>query len=112
MARGTYYTQQEVNDLITIFKQGATVDEIAEMTGRSSSGITLKLRRCGLSVVDGKYVPGIQVDKTTTGTPQKTLDDFSPREMIKYLHDKGYRIINGEIFWIQKTKINLADIIK
>lgn len=41
----------------------------------------------------------------------KTLDDFTPREMFGYLYKKGYRIEEGELVCYIKHKVNIKDII-
>ena len=42
---------------------------------------------------------------------EKTLDDFSPRELIKNLYDRGYRIENGRLICIVHQVVNIKDII-
>lgn len=42
---------------------------------------------------------------------EKTLDDFSPRELIKNLYDRGYRIENGRLICIVHQVVNVNDII-
>lgn len=42
---------------------------------------------------------------------EKTLKDFSPREIIKYLYDLGYRIEDGKLVCFVKQTVNLKDII-
>lgn len=42
---------------------------------------------------------------------EKTLNDFSPRELIKNLYDRGYRIENGRLICIVHQVVNLKDII-
>lgn len=122
--RGKGYTKEEVNDMVTIFKQGASVEEISQMSGRTAGSITEKLRRCGYSVINGRYtgdrreqedVQDEPVLKVSVGNKtlvkQKTLDDFTPREMIKHLYNLGFRIKNNEIVMIIEKKIKLSDIL-
>jgi hypothetical protein len=41
----------------------------------------------------------------------KTLNDFTPRQIIKHLHDIGFRIEDGELVLIEKKKINIHSIL-
>ena len=43
---------------------------------------------------------------------QKTLDDFTPREMIRHLYNKGYRIKGDALYQIVEKKVLLEDIIR
>lgn len=42
---------------------------------------------------------------------EKTLDDFPPRELIKNLYERGYRIENGKLICIVHQVVNVKDII-
>ena len=52
------------------------------------------------------------VKEATQGSvvKQKTLADFSPREIIKHLYNLGYRI-KGDLYQIVEKKVLLNDII-
>ena len=123
MSRGKSYTKEEIRDMIAIFKQGASVEEISAMSGRPSSSITQKLRESGFSVINDMFAGEKNAETTQDGpilkvsdgektlVKQKTLEDFSPREMIKHLYNLGYRIKNNEIVMVIEKKIKLSDII-
>lgn len=40
-----------------------------------------------------------------------TLEDFTPREIIKHLYDLGYRIEDGRLVLVQRTVVKLGDIL-
>ena len=42
---------------------------------------------------------------------EKTLDDFTPREIIRHMYNLGYRIENGKLVCIVHQVVNLKDII-
>lgn len=42
---------------------------------------------------------------------EKTLNDYTPRQIIKHLHELGYRIEDGELVVIEKKKINIHSIL-
>lgn len=46
-----------------------------------------------------------------TSKPEKTLADFSARELIKRLYDLGYRIENNSLCCIVKKPVQLSEII-
>ncbi len=123
MANGICYTQKDVDDLVTIYNQGATVEEIAEMTGRSIAAIRSKLNRLGLS--SGKKDAGTNesnvkeeaaTEKPKAPVKEKTLNDFSIREIIYHLyHDRSCRFRvreNNRVVIIVEKEINLSDILK
>lgn len=122
MANGICYTQKDVDDLVTIYNQGATVEEIAEMTGRSIAAIRSKLNRLGLS--SGKKDAGTNEsnvkEEAVTEKPQapvkeKTLNDFTLREIINHLYNDRncrFRVRNNLVAIIVEKEINLSDIIK
>jgi len=60
-----------------------------------------------------EYVQGLQ-DKMDDQKPEKkekTLDDFKPIEMIKYLYNKGYRIENNGLYCLIKKPVCLSEIV-
>lgn len=42
---------------------------------------------------------------------EKTLDDFTPREIIRHLYNLGYRIEDGELVVIEKKKVNIKSVL-
>ena len=41
---------------------------------------------------------------------QKTLNDFTPREIIKHLYDLGYRIENNKLYVVTRREVKLSDV--
>lgn len=119
--RGNFYTQKDVDDLVTIFKQGATVEEIAEMTGRSTQAIRCKLNRLGLSSgkKDADTNESNVKEEAVTEKPQapakeKTLHDFTLREIFNHLYNDRncrFRVRNNRVVIIVEKEINLSDIV-
>jgi len=117
------YTADECLLILKLREDGCQANEIAEKTGRTVNAIysffqhykdgNLPLRQVDKAFKEREAaVAGPKEQVAPVPVKQKTLDDFSPREMIKHLYGKGYRIINGEIYQVVKTKINLSDIIR
>ena len=42
---------------------------------------------------------------------EKTLSDFSPRDMIKHLYGLGYRIENNQLVCIVRQVVKISDIL-
>lgn len=59
-------------------------------------------------VVEEKATPFVKVEPVK----EKTLNDYSARELIKNLYDRGYRIENGKLICIVHQVVNINDIIK
>lgn len=109
--RGPTYTRSQIDTIKTMIKDGKSCKEIAAEIGRTSRAVECKVRSLGLR----SYVTGVRT-MTNEMAPEapvakKTLDDFSPREMIKYLYERGYRIVDGKLYQITKTEIKIKDII-
>ena len=66
-------------------------------------------------VVVGTIKPGNDYlkkeEKVEEPKPEKTLDDFKPIEMIKYLYNKGYRIEDNGLYCLIKRPVCLNDIL-
>ena len=121
MPRGKDYTTTELAEIKSLLKDGLNYNEVAELMGRTKKSITNLVVRQGWT--HGRFkessdavVPAWNKSVTET-TPEpvapvkeKTLDDFSFRQIIKHLWDKGYRWEN--MYCIVKQKVNVEDIIK
>ena len=121
----TRYTEKETAEMIDMKNQGATYKEIAEMTGRTEKAVGehLRLVERREAMKDKGIEP--KAEKTPEKEPetieiegktlvkQKTLNDFTVRELIKNLYDRGcrLRIRNNKPVIITERIINLADII-
>lgn len=100
------YTQEEIDILVQMKKEGAPSKQIADLLGRSVSSI------------DNKYwqVNNCEKTKTVAETERKLvkipkLSDFPPREMIKHLYNLGYRIENNRLVLVRKDYIDIKKII-
>lgn len=100
MSTKNTYSQEDLEKIIDLHEnKKLNYHQIADIMGRSYSSIVNFLAR----------------QKGNTATikklSQKSLSDYTPREMIKHLYNLGYRIENNEIVCIQKVKVNIKDII-
>ena len=104
------YTEQEINEIRLMREQGATYAEIGKMFGRTTKAIGMAFNHG----VFNKKEKVEKVEKVVAVAPvkQKTLHDFTPREMIRYLYNMGYRIEDGRIVLIRKEYVNLKSILE
>lgn len=102
--RGPTYTQNDLRVMVDMAGKGFTCKQIAQSVGRSQRAIECKLKRMGLLFNN-------ESPKEEEKSEKKSLNDFTPREMIKHLYNLGYRIINGKLYQITKVEIKIADII-
>lgn len=116
-----FYTQEEKNQILAMHKDGASVDEIAEMFGRTPKAIKLLLNKSGQSTRP-LYVAGVkvaEVPESSIETEEKVVapatdvktKELTPREMIKKLYDLGYRIEDNKLVCYVKQVVKLNDII-
>ena len=133
MSKGAYVKPEEGKLFIQLRKEGKSYKEIQNLTGRSwqtiknwmYNNVEYKDRLKGGTVIN---YPEHCTSKTTVETDiniptpktliedhepvmEKTLNDFTPREIIKNMYERGYRIENGELVCIVKQRVNLKDII-
>ena len=128
------YTTTEIEEIRNFYlKDLLPVDEIAELMGRSKKAILNVVHRSGwhrntrvksagsLSRAPIKRDPiPMPEEKDTPKTIvedakviiTKTLDDFTPREIIKHMYRLGYRIEDNQLVCIVKQKVNVKDIIE
>ena len=139
MARYPLWTNTEESELKSYLKDGFSYDEIAELMGRTKISVSNYAKRRGWGIRQNKQKFPADVQKKidaikeqpsvsdstsdsskpkqwNTFTPsapvkEKTLKDFPPRDMIKYLYDMGYRIEDNKLVCLVKQVVNLKDII-
>lgn len=131
MGRGKDLTTTELNEIKSLLNEKLTYAEIGELLGRSERSVSNAVQRHhlkdGLKASTTATPKAWESDivKTTienTNKPhevpmppvakkEKTLKDFNPRDIIKYMYDLGYRIENNELVCMVKQKVNLKDII-
>lgn len=126
MGRGKDYTTTELAEIKGYLKDGCTYAEIAELMGRSKKAIELLVLRQGWT--RGRFKESsdneVPVWKTTVveteqelkknesvPVKEKTLFDFTPREIIKHMYNLGYRIEDNKLVCIVKQVVNVKDII-
>jgi len=121
------FTDEDVNNIISLRAEGYTFSEISKLTGFNSGSMRAKLatlRQRGWNIPLGN--PGGITGKTKVKTqepkkeePQekpkeKTLYDFSPREIIYHLfHNLGYKIDENGLYKeeIIKNRVKLSDLL-
>lgn len=62
-------------------------------------------------VVEGHYGDRADQKPHPAVVKEKTLKDFTAREMIKHLYNMGYRIENNQLVVLQKVPVKVNDII-
>ena len=110
------YTQEELEQMREMRKQGATYKEIADMFGRTENAIMVKFSGMGWSVSNPSKAKRLQPKELTT-VPDKLvrklqLSDFEPREMIKYLYNLGYRIKNNKLVFVTEKVVNMKAVLE
>ena len=89
-------TMQELKD------QDLTNKEIAELIGTETKRVENYFKNLKKKAAPIPQVPA---------KPEKTLDDFQPRELIKHLYKLGYRIDRDGLYVITRQKVNLQSVI-
>lgn len=110
------YAQEELASIIEMVGQGATYKEIGEMFGRTPHSIEQKLNSigCGAKALSANACNADEDAPLPEATlaKQKTLNDYTIRELIKNLYDRGCRIRNNKVYVVIEKSINISDIIK
>ena len=126
MGRGKDYTTNELAEIKGYLKDGCSIAEIAELMGRSKKSIENTILRQGWT--RGRFRESsdnaVPVWKTTVveteqelkknepvPVKEKTLSDFTPREIIRYMYNLGYRIEDNKLVCVVKQVVNVKDII-
>ena len=120
------FSDEDVNNIISLRAEGYTFSEISELTGFNSDSMRAKLailRKRGWDIPLGKP-GGIPKNTTKKQEPkkeetqekpkEKTLYDFSPREIIYHLfHNLGYKIDENGLYKeeIIKNRVKLSDLL-
>lgn len=120
------FSDEDINNIISLRSEGYSFSEISELTGFNKDSMRAKLatlRRKGWDIPLGK--PGGVFGKTkskkqepkkeeTQKPKEKTLYDFSPREIIYHLfHNLGYKIDENGLYKeeIVKNRVKLTDLL-
>lgn len=121
------FTDEDINNIISLRAEGYTFSEISELTGFNKDSMRAKLailRQRGWDIPLGK--PGGIFGKTKNNKQEpkkeeipekpkeKTLYDFSPREILYHLfHNLGYKIDENGLYKeeIIKNRVKLTDLL-
>lgn len=113
------YTQEELEQMREMRKQGATYKEIADMFERTENAVMVKFSQMGWSVANPSKANRMRAEqpKELTTVPDKLvrklqLSDFEPREMIKYLYNLGYRIKNNKLVFVTEKVVNMKAVLE
>lgn len=90
-------TDEEKRRIFELKVKGYSYKEIAEKENRSIHTVNHLIQR---------EFKQYKEDKNKT-----PIENFTPRELIKRLHDLGYRIKNNKLVQIREIEVNLKDII-
>lgn len=113
-AKAKPYTQEELEQMREMRKQGATYKEISDMFGRTENSVMVKFSSMGWSKANRTQA---EPPKEITTVPDKLvrklqLSDFEPREMIKYLYNLGYRIKNNKLVFVTEKVVNMKAVLE
>ncbi len=121
------FTDEDVNNIISLRAEGYTFSEISELTGFNKDSMRAKLailRKRGWDIPLGK--PGCvsgsakvktqepKKEETQDKPKEKTLYDFSPREILYHLfHNLGYKIDENGLYKeeVIKNRVKLTDLL-
>ena len=124
--RTKVFTDEDVNNIISLRTEGYSFSEISELTGFNEDSMRAKLailRKKGWDIPLGK--PGgfgnardrkqePKKERSQEKPKEKTLYDFSPREIIYHLfHNLGYKIDENGLYKekIIKNRVKLSDLL-
>lgn len=104
------FTNDEIATIINLKEQGLTNKDVALYTGKTEHQVRdllfrLKKREKSTQKEEAK------VSVPDPIRPEKTLNDFDPRDLFKQLYDLGYRIDDKGIYVMVKQYVNLKSII-
>ena len=116
MAANKFYKPDEWLQMMQMRYDGKSFAEIAGAVGREEKAVTKRFYHKNKEYKEFKIkmyketTPAVP-PKTVTVVKEKTLDDFSPRDIIKHLYNLGYRIENNALVYYSKQYIKLNDIV-
>ena len=90
----------EWNEIKKMRSEGATIVELSKMYNCSRDMLQRRFR--------AEAQPMVETTIPAPRTPrEKTLHDFTPRQMIRHLYNMGFRIEGNQIILIEKKVINI-----
>lgn len=105
MGSGKTFTKTEKEMLFKYKEEGKTMKEISSLLNRPIRSLQGVIHREKMREAQKRQ------QETPVIVKQPKLSDFTPREMIKYLYNLGYRIENNELVCYVKQTVNIKDII-
>jgi len=132
MPRGKDLTTTELNEMKGLLNEGLSYGEVAELLGRTKKSVANAAFRYKLKdnnaikkkketpkeweselvkkVIENTNKPEGPVVKQQP-VKEKTLKDFNPRDIIKYMYELGYRIEDNKLVCYVKQTVNVKDIV-
>ncbi len=98
-----HYTKDELDKMVQLKREGASYEEIARMFNRTPHAVQQKLSTLGTR----KDNEG----SSEEAPKRKPLDDYQPREIIKYLYNLGYRIKDNKLVFIYEQVVNMKSVL-
>ncbi len=114
MAANRFYTNDEWQRMMKMRYEGKSMKEIADAIGRLESAVSKRFALKSKEYKEYKikmYTENTPAVPPPASTKEKTLSDFSPRDIIKHLYNLGYRIENNALVYYSKQYIKLNDIV-
>lgn len=120
------FTEEDIKQIISLRNEGFTYPEISELTGFDTNSIRAKMscerRKGGADILKGHLKRSIKSAQKSILEPEskpepvkeKTLYDFSPREILYHLfHNLGYKIDENGLYKeeIIKNRVKLSDLL-
>lgn len=109
------FTQEEVNFMLSLKRQGVPTVKIAERLGRPVRSINFKLKQIHDAATGSETVEAPEAPKPEEAKPLNPAatgkSELSPREMIQRLYLMGYRIRNNKLVVISEREVDVQGII-
>ena len=106
-----HYTADEEKYILSARRAGVSFEQIAKTLKRNKTALYQKFydleKKHGLYILEENPSEPVQ----ESPTPDKTLEDFSPRDILKHLFKLGYRVDDKGIYVMAKQYVNLRSII-
>lgn len=115
------YSDKQVKEWYELRKDGMMYSDISKLTGIPEGTLRSSLSRYRAMLDIEKKIADAGVTLHKDDEPEaaaipapvkeKTLSDFSPRDMLKHLYNLGYRLDEKGIYFIKKERVNLQSVI-
>lgn len=120
------FTDEDIQQIVSLRNEGFTYPEISELTGFNPNAMRAKMscerRKGGVNILKGHLKQDAKSTQKSTpeseskpeSVKEKTLYDFSPREILYHLfHNLGYKIDENGLYKeeIIKNRVKLTDLL-